>query len=198
MTQTAWCQNITSDNYRLKECPAGGRSGVVGKRPRKTRAGCIHHISPTTPSLGTVWLRCSAFLHCAVLSVRICAVREDFDAAARRHLRLRRLFSKHLPVKPPAGYKAFSNQRQLLSDQDCFSANVIRLEASTMALLRIIGECSVKCSVIKISDDDISGNTRKVSITAITSTSSRKNAKLIYWYIKKWQKCKWLRKTTGG
>ena len=80
----------------------------------------------------------------------------------------------------PAGYKAFSNQRQLLSDQDCFSANVIRLEASTMALLRIIGECSVKCSVIKISDDDISGNTRKVSITAITSTSSRKNAKLIY------------------
>ena len=60
-------------------------------------------------------------LHCAaVLSVRICAVREDFDAAARRHLRLRRLFSTPaVSVSAPAGYKAFSNQRQLLSDQDC-------------------------------------------------------------------------------
>ena len=53
-----------------------------------------------------------------------------------------------LCLRPPAGYKAFSNQRQLLSDQDCFGANIIRLEASTMALLRIIGESSVKCHAV--------------------------------------------------
>ena len=107
------CQNVTFANYRLKECQAG-----VGKRPRKTRASYCIDLTPLqpTPSLHS---HCTASLLTQCCATQCAFVRQHLDAA-RGHLRLRRLFSTPaVSVSAPAGYKAFSNQRQLLSDQDC-------------------------------------------------------------------------------
>ena len=127
---------------------------VVGKRPRKTRAGsrCIHHISPT-PSLHIVLsLVCNA--QCKFVRG------EDLDAAAaaaRRHLR-----ASPPCVLPPA-IKPFPTNVSS-SVTKTAPANVIRTVLSSMAVAILLGELPT-CRVIKIPDDGFFGSSRKVSIT---------------------------------
>lgn len=86
LIQMGRCQNVTFANYRLKECQAG-----VGKRPRKTRASYCIDLTPLqpTPSLHS---HCTASFLTQCCATKCAFLRQHLDAA-RRHLRLRRLFS---------------------------------------------------------------------------------------------------------
>ena len=102
---------------------------------------CMHHISPLSNPFSP--------LHCfSPLCCPQCAfVREDSDAAAaaRRHLRLRRLFSGHLPPCSPPAIKPFPTTVGS-SVTKTAPANIVRTP-STMAVLILLGELSPTCAV---------------------------------------------------
>ena len=90
----------------------------VGKRPRKTAAGCMHQICLLNALTGThtqvvdALFRARSWTELRHTRVQLLEklplrLRRRFDTSASRALVL------------PSGYKAFSKQRRLLSDQDC-------------------------------------------------------------------------------
>ena len=112
-SQIAKTSHLTIEGMSSGHCPVGAATGV-GKRPRKSKLLHASYLSTVQPLLSTALL-----LSTVLPSVRVCA----------RGFR-RCCSSSPTPASPPlvlrtpatmfpAGYKAFSNHRRLLSDQDC-------------------------------------------------------------------------------
>ena len=146
------CQNITFDNWRNVQWTLSSCCWCwCGKASQEEQAAaCIISLHCPTPSL-----HCTASLHCAALSVRVCArgfrrccSSSPTPASPPRVLRT------PATMFPPA-IKPFPTTVGS-SVTKTAPANIVRTP-STMAVLILLGELSPTCSVIKIPHMEVPG-----------------------------------------
>ena len=183
-------QNITSANHILKEGPGVGRSGVVGKRPRKTQAYIISLQQPLHSNP-----MCDFSPLCAaVLSVLFSTVLFLVDARLCSARGFWRCSSSPTPASPPlvlqtpAPACAFGPPPAIKP----FPTNVSSSVTKTASVPTSSGwklqpwlcwESLVSAVSSKYLIMEFPGNTRKVSITVIITTSAEEWKK--DWYVSK-------------